>query len=52
MVAASVLAGGVSVSVSAQVKVNQLTPAQVDQIVTNLESAAKNYVFPDIAAQL
>ena len=52
MVAASVLAGGVSVSVSAQVKVNQLTPAQVDQIVTNLESAAKNYAFPDIAAQL
>jgi hypothetical protein len=52
MVAASVLAGGVSTSVSAQGKVKQLTPEQVDQVVTNLETAAKNYVFPDIAVQL
>src|SRR3984885_7224135 len=52
LVAVSVLAGGVSPSVSAQVKVNQLTPAQVEQVVTSLETAAKNYVFPDIAVQL
>jgi hypothetical protein len=52
MVAASVLPGGVSTSMSAQGKVNQLTPEQVDQVVTNLETAAKNYVFPDIAVQL
>jgi C-terminal processing protease CtpA/Prc len=38
--------------VSAQVKVKQLTPEQVDQIVTSLETTAKNYVFPDIAVQL
>jgi retinol-binding protein 3 len=52
VVSVSVLAGGVSPSVSAQVKVNQITPEQVDRVVTSLEAAAKNYVFPDIALQL
>ncbi|MGA2811326.1 MAG: S41 family peptidase [Candidatus Acidiferrum sp.] len=50
MVAVCVLACGVSTS--AQVKVKQLTPGQVDQVVANLETASKNYVFPDVAAQL
>ena len=52
VVAACFLASDVPRTVSAQVKIKHLTPEQIYNIVTNLETAARSYVFPDIAVQL
>jgi len=41
-----------SVSGLGQTSPGSLTPAQVDQVVDNLQTAVQDYVFPDVALRL